>query len=103
MINFPMGMAINRMITKDDTNEFHEKWASELDVYFGSPAWQALAYTIGTDLLGTRKVKIAGSQKRLLEWYCNRLESAFGFVSTPQPILKHEGHLHLLLDLGWPA
>ena len=50
IINFPLGMAIQRLLTK--SGEIPEGWQISLGTFFGSPVWRELAYEKGTDLFG---------------------------------------------------
>ena len=99
MINFPMGMAIRRMMTK--TGEIPPGWGFSLDTFFGTPEWRDHACEEVTDLGGTRTVKFADSETRLLDWYRGRLEAAFGFVSRAQLITNTRGgRLYYLIWAG---
>jgi three-Cys-motif partner protein len=84
IINFPLGMAIQRMLTK--SGDIPPGWQMSLDTFFGSQAWRGLAYEEGTDLFGPKVQKVSGSGLKLVEWYRNRLRAAFGHVSTARLI-----------------
>lgn len=99
MINFPMGMAIRRMMPR--TGDVPPGWGISLDTFFGTPDWRDHAYEEVTDLGGTRTAKFADSEVRLLEWYRSRLQAAFGFVSRAQLITNTRGgHLYYLIWAG---
>src|SRR5215211_9280749 len=89
MLNFPMGMAIRRMMPR--SGDVPEGWSISLDAFFGSPDWRRHAYDEVTDLAGRRTVKFADSETRLLEWYRQRLRFAFGHVSRAQLIRNTRG------------
>ncbi len=98
-INFPLGMALRRMMP--NSGEVPEGWQISLDTFFGSPDWRQHAYQDGVDLLGRRTVKVADSENRLLAWYRNRLKKAFGYVSEAQLVTNTRGgHLYYLIWAG---
>ena len=99
IINFPMGMAIRRMMPK--SGDVPKGWSISLDTFFGTPDWRQHVYHQTDDLMGQRTQKFADSEVRLLEWYCARLEQAFGFVSTPRLITNTRGgRLYYLIWAG---
>lgn len=99
IINFPLGMAINRMLTK--VGEIPDGWAISLDNFFGSPDWRKLAYEDTHDLFGPKQRKAADTSERLLAWYCDRLKGLFGHVSTPRLIKNTRGNpLYYLIWAG---
>lgn len=85
VINFPVAMAINRLITK--SGNVPEKWSDQLDACFGTDEWRAVAYSRETDLFGeeitTKKGNVA---ERLLDLYVARLKNLFPHVATPRLI-----------------
>ena len=69
-----------------------------LDTFFGSPEWRGLAYEEGADLFGPKVQKVTGSGPKLLDWYRNRLRTAFGHVSTARLIRNtRAGPLYYLI------
>jgi len=78
-INFPVGMAIQRLLPR--SAQFTAKQRAKLDDYFGDPGWYDQVYVSEPGLFeaGVRKRSDAGD--RLLNWYRERLKSAFGHVS----------------------
>lgn len=99
MINFPMGMAIRRMMPR--SGNVPQGWGISLDTFFGSPDWRMYAYEETTDLMGQRLAKLTDSEIRLLEWYRKRLEDAFGFVSEARLIKNTRGgRLYYLIWAG---
>jgi three-Cys-motif partner protein len=99
IINFPLGMAIQRLLTK--SGDIPHGWQMSLDTFFGSPEWRGLAYEEGTDLFGPKVQKVGGSGLKLLEWYRNRLRTAFGHVSTARLIRNTRGNpLYYLIWAG---
>ncbi|WP_063920073.1 three-Cys-motif partner protein TcmP [Methylobacterium aquaticum] len=99
MINFPLGMAIRRMMP--NSGDVPKGWSISLDTFFGTPDWRKQTYEEVTDLGGTRTVKFADSEERLLQWYRERLGFAFGHVSQPQLITNTRGgRLYYLIWAG---
>jgi three-Cys-motif partner protein len=90
MINFPLGMAIQRLLTK--SGDIPPNWQISLDTFFGSPDWRRLIYEEGDDLFGPRVSKVSDSGIRLLEWYRGRLRTIFGHVSTARLIKNTRGN-----------
>jgi three-Cys-motif partner protein len=66
VINFPLAMAINRLITR--SGDVPERWAEQLTACFGTDEWRNVAYERETDLFGnditTKKGDVA---QRLLD------------------------------------
>jgi three-Cys-motif partner protein len=99
IINFPLGMAIQRLLPK--SGDIPAGWQMSLDTFFGSPDWRGLAYEEGTDLFGPKVKKVSGSGLKLLEWYRNRLRAVFGHVSTARLIKNTRGNpLYYLIWAG---
>jgi three-Cys-motif partner protein len=98
LLNFPVGMAIQRLLPRDP-DRITDKRRAMLDEYFGSPEWFDVIYPTIKTLYGedTPK-KLEKSGKPLLEWYQNRLKHAFGFVSKAALFRNTRGgHLYYLL------
>jgi len=97
IINFPLAMAINRLITRD--GEIPENWVAILDACFGTHEWHALVYETEGDLFGEETVrKSEATAERLLELYHERLRQAFGHSVTPSLIRNTKGNpLYYLL------
>jgi three-Cys-motif partner protein len=100
-INFPLGMAIQRLLkTSASLNKAERK---KLDTYFGDPSWYDEVYEEqSADMFGevrTKKGKDAG--RKLLDWYRARLKLHFGHV-TPGYLVKNSagGDLYYLLFAG---
>ena len=99
MINFPMGMAIRRMMPA--SGDVPPGWEISLTTFFGSPDWKRYAYEEVEDLIGPRVRKFADSEERLLDWYRERLRQAFGHVSQAQLIRNTRGgRLYYLIWAG---
>lgn len=99
MINFTLGMAIQRVLPR--SAELRRGWRETLDRFFGSPDWYGQVYEEKADLLGTKTEKRRDAGQRLLEWYRGRLKVAFGHVS-PARLIKNTkgGHLYYLIWAG---
>jgi three-Cys-motif partner protein len=99
IINFPLGMAINRMLPKD--GDVPDGWQISLDALFGSPDWRKIAYQDGHDLFGPKPRKVKNTSEKLLEWYRGRLKTLFGNVSTARLIKNTRGNpLYYLIWAG---
>lgn len=99
MINFTLGMAIQRLLVR--SADIPPAWRQTLDRFFGTPEWYAQAYEESADLFGPKTLKLRDSGQRLLEWYRGRLKAAFGHVS-PARLIKNTrgGHLYYLIWAG---
>lgn len=81
IINFPLGMAINRQIGKSGQVIAED----QITRCFGTEDWRTRAYTRSTDLFGDPSdTKEASAADALLDLYLSRLEEVFGFVATPR-------------------
>lgn len=99
-INFPVGMAIQRLLKRSGT--FSEAERAKLDAYFGDPGWFEVVYQASPGLFGTDVVRKADdAAERLVKWYQERLRTAFGHVSAPYLVRNTKGgHLYYLLFAG---
>lgn len=99
-INFPVGMAIQRLLKR--SGAFTAKEREKLDAYFGTPEWFDLLYRRRENLFGedsTEKVREAGDV--LVGWYRDRLRDAFGFVSDAREVRNTRGApLYYLIFAG---
>jgi three-Cys-motif partner protein len=98
-INFPVGMAIQRLLPR--SAQLTPRHRAKLDAYFGDPSWYDEVYLAEAGLFeaGMRKRPDAG--ERLLKWYRERLKRAFGHVSTARLITNSKGgHLYYLVFAG---
>ncbi len=85
VINFPVAMAINRLITR--SGDVPEKWSDQLTACFGSEEWRDVAYSLEKDLFGDEVLtKHGGVSERLLDLYIGRLKKLFPHVATPRLI-----------------
>ncbi len=82
VINFPLAMAINRLITK--SGDVPQSWSDQLTRCFGTEEWRDLAYKVEQDLFGQEKVTKQGDvASRLLDLYMHRLRAIFKHVAPP--------------------
>jgi three-Cys-motif partner protein len=97
-LNFPVGMAIQRLLPRD-TRKLTDQRRAMLDTYFGSPEWVGVVYSKSTTLFGDEaERKVEQSGERLVKWYRGRLKEAFGFVSKAALIRNtRSGHLYYLM------
>ena len=85
IINFPVAMAINRLISK--SGSVPDNWSSQLTSCFGTEKWRDVAYDRETDFFGDEVVsKRSRVSKRLLDLYIERLKVLFPFVASPRLI-----------------
>lgn len=100
LINFPLHMAIARLMKNDA--DIPATWRAQLDNFFGSSDWVDDVYVIKTDLLGmSTTTKRADYMDRLLQRYRGQLRRAFGYVSTPKLIKNtRNSPLYYLLWAG---
>jgi len=90
IINFPLGMAINRLITR--SGDIPENWRTGLNGCFGGTDWESLVYAERTDLFGdTTRHKVDDAAKRLLDHYVGRLKVLFGHAATPSVVRNTRG------------
>jgi three-Cys-motif partner protein len=99
IINFPLGLAINRMLPKD--GDVPDGWQMSLDTLFGSADWRKIVYQDGQDLFGPKQRKVKDTSDKLLAWYREGLKRLFGHVSTPRLIKNTRGNpLYYLIWAG---
>lgn len=90
IINFPLAMAINRLITKN--GKVPEKWIQLLDECFGTHSWHDLAYEESIDLFGIEEIrKREATAERLLSFYLDRLKDIFGNTVSPALVTNTKG------------
>lgn len=98
-INFPVGMAIQRLLKR--SGKFSEKERAKLDEYFGTDEWFDLLYKHESDLFGGNVTKIQDSGDVLVRWYRKRLGEVFPYVSTAREIQSSNGRpLYYLIFAG---
>lgn len=87
IINFPLAMAINRLIT--NSGVVPDSWSNQLTACFGTEEWRAVAYNCEqTDLWKDENamVKNEDASRRLLDLYIERLKKLFKHVAKPRLI-----------------
>jgi len=98
-INFPVGMAIQRLLLR--SAQLTHKARLKLDSYFGDSSWYEEVYSTEPGLFEAELRKRPDAGDRLLAWYRERLKSAFGQVSTARLIRNSKGgHLYYLVFAG---
>ena len=98
IINFPLDMAINRLM-KLDAN-IPDTWKAQLDGVFGESDWMSEAYDTSGDFFGVPR-KRSDARERLLKLYLHKLRTAFGHVAKPKLITNTRGHpLYYLIWAG---
>lgn len=99
LINFPVGMAIQRLLKR--SGQFRPKEKAKLDEYFGTDEWFDLLYEYNPDLLGGQVTKVQESGDVLVRWYRKRLKEAFGYVTEAREIQSTTGRpLYYLIFAG---
>lgn len=99
LINFPLQMAIQRLIPKE--GEIDPDVCDQFDCYFGTPSWRDAVYHQVAGLFGEQKAKYSDYGPRLLKLYMTRLEEAFGHVSAARLICNTRKHpLYYLVWAG---
>lgn len=99
MINFALGMAIQRALPRNGV--LQPGWREAHDRFFGSSEWYERVYDQRSDLLGLTTEKRPDAGPRLLDWYRERLKRAFGNVSGARLIKNTRGgHLYYLIWAG---
>jgi three-Cys-motif partner protein len=97
-LNFPVGMAIQRLLLRRP-EQFTATQRRKLDDYFGSPEWfDALYPKTRTLFEDDAQEKTNASGDALLQWYRGRLGTLFAHVSKAALVRNTRGgHLYYLL------
>jgi len=90
IVNFPLGMAIHRVLPRDG-EQLQIRRCMNNDLYFGDCGWFDQVYRVDEGLFTRRVVKRDDAGERLLDWYVGRLKRAFGYVSTPHEVRSSKG------------
>ena len=99
LINFPVGMAIQRLLKR--SGKFTDRERARLDSYFGTSEWFDLLYEKTSDLFGDQVDKLDHSGDVLVKWYRNRLKSVFGYVTEAREVQTDSGRpLYYLIFAG---
>jgi len=98
-LNFPVGMAIQRLLKK--TAQFTAPQRAKLDDYFGDPGWFEVVYPQSRGLFGSMPTKAPDAEERLVNWYRKRLQGVFRYVSHARLVTNSRGgHLYFLVFAG---
>ncbi len=99
-INFPVGMAIQRLLKR--SGQFSSRERAKLDGYFGTGDWFDLLYRSDGGLFGDAvTAKVANAGDRLVRWYRERLRDAFGYVTSAREVRSTAGRpLYYLIFAG---
>lgn len=90
IINFPLGMAINRMVTR--SGNIPDNWRRDLDKCFGTNEWEKLVYDDQPNLFGDiDRHKVDDAASRLLGLYIDRLKGLFRHVAAPSVVRNTRG------------
>lgn len=96
IINFPLDMAINRLIKRD--GDIPDNSRRQLNDCFGCEDWHSLAFDRQSGLFGDEMFKRGDAGQRLLGFYVERLRGLFGSVAGPSLVsnTKGAGLYHLI-------
>lgn len=89
IINFPLDMAINRLLKR--AGDLPITWRQQLDLCFGGQEWHPAVYEVTDGLFGEKVVKREDARERLLDLYVDKLRSAFGHVAGPSLVRNTRG------------
>jgi len=89
IVNFPLAMAINRLVKND--GEIPANWCEQLDACFGCADWREAAFEDTKGLFGEERRKRADASERLLVLYRSRLKDIFGHVSRASLVRNTRG------------
>ncbi len=89
IVNFPLDMCLNRLVTRDPAS-MRESWKAQLDAFL-PPGWFDVVYGAQSGLFGERMWKRLDARTRLLSWYHEHLREAFGFASDARLISNTQG------------
>ena len=100
IINFPLAMAINRLIPR--SGEMRKPWREQLNRYFGTDEWYDIACKKEMDLFGDEIVRKQNDvSDQLLKLYMNRLRVIYACVADPCLILNtRKAPLYYLIWAG---
>lgn len=100
LINFPVGMAIQRLLP--NSGNISKATKAKLDAYFGTNGWRQIVYEARPNLFGEiDEKKVEESSKKLATWYQSRLKGIFGHSPKPRLIKNPHGtHLYYLIFAG---
>ena len=99
IVNFPVGMAIQRLLEK--TGSITRARTARLNQYFGTDEWKGVVYESRADFFGQETEKVSGSGDKLARWYSDRLRTEFGYTAVPRLIRNTRGaHLYYLIWAG---
>lgn len=100
IINFPVGMAIQRLLPRNA--DIPPNLRAKLDRYFGTAEWFDVVYRAREGLFGTDYDMVAESGHAIARWYRTaRLGSVFSYVSSARLIRNtHGAHLYYLIHAG---
>lgn len=98
-ILFPLGVGVNRMLTK--SGKISDSWKRKLDIMFGTTDWYDAFYkpTIKSDLFGQKlELKKVGNFDSIGQYFVQRLKTVFtGVAENPLPLLNSRNNPLFLL------
>ena len=89
MILFPLGVAVNRMLTR--SGNISTSWRNHLDNLFGTSDWYNAFYAAPrtADLFGGDRVEKQTSIPEIADYYLGRLKTVFPHVATKPLYLRN--------------
>ena len=96
-ILFPLGVAVNRMLTR--SGEIPEVWRRSLDLIFGSPDWYEVFYAASPQntLFEDKERMVKASMDVVGGYYKQRLASVFSGVAEKPGVLRNSRNNPLYL------
>lgn len=99
LINFPVGMAIQRLLKK--SGKFSQPEREKLNEYFGTEEWYEELYGEFKGFFGTVVYKNRPSGDVLVKWYRKRLKKLFKYVTHAREVQNSKGSpLYYLIHAG---
>lgn len=95
---FPLGVAVNRLLTLD--GQIPEGWRRRLDLLLGTTSWQDEFYRVETvsTLFGQEELRVKTATTQTIGHYFNeRLKSVFAGVAEEPKVLFNSSHCPLYL------
>lgn len=89
IINFPLEMAINRLLKLDA--DLSSNTRDQLNLCFGCEDWFDAAFEKTSGLFGDGIAKRSNAKERLLKLYLERLKALFGHVAGPSEVRNTKG------------
>ncbi len=98
---FPLGVAVNRLLTKD--RKPPEVWRHTLTRFFGTGEWEDRFYRRQTDMVGDEIMSTTGDDTDIERFFIERRKTIVTAVAEHPRVLKnsHNSPLYLYMFCGW--